>query len=145
MRGARQRGSVRRLLHHGSYADLRSELEPTMNRHLTPINGNGGARRRRPARPLPLYALLPEPRTAAAMEDAAAAEELIADLLALVDAGLVTPVEDAWGDLRYAPADGDDAGEVDATERERSDRPCGETERERSDRPRGDPGGSPAA
>ena len=108
-----------------------------MNRHLTPINGNGGARRRRPARPLPFYALLPEPRTAAAMEDAAAAEELLADLLALVDAGLVTPVEDAWGDVRYAPADGEDEN---AAERDWPDPPCGEF-----DRPRGDPGGPPAA
>ena len=103
-----------------------------MNRHLTPINGNGGARRRRPARPLPFYALLPEPRTAAAMEDAGAAEELLADLLALVDAGLVTPVEDAWGDVRYAPADGEDEDED-------------TTERDGNDRPRGDSGGPPAA
>ena len=107
-----------------------------MNRHLTPINGNGGARRRRPARPLPFYALPPEPRTAAAMEDAAAAEELLADLLALVDAGLVTPVEDAWGDVRYAPADGEDEDE-DATERDSS--------RGGNDQPRGDPGRPPAA
>src|ERR1700750_3226074 len=69
------RGSVRRLLHHAFYADPRSELEPMMNRHLTPINGNGGARRRRPPRPLPLYALLPEPRPAAARGAAAAARE----------------------------------------------------------------------
>jgi hypothetical protein len=102
-----------------------------MNRHLTPINGNGGARRRRPPRPLPLYALLPEPRTAAAMEDAAAAEELLADLLALVDAGLVTPVEDPWGDVRYAPAESDDD--------EDEPGPGGAV------RPRGDPGGPPAA
>jgi len=108
-----------------------------MNRHLTPINGNGGARRRRPARPLPLYASLPEPRTAAAMEDAAAAEELLADLLALVDAGLVTPVEDAWGDVRYAPADGEDE---DATEHDSPAWP-----RREPDRPRGDPEGPPAA
>ena len=101
-----------------------------MNRHLTPINGNGGARRRRSPRPLPLYALLPEPRTAAAMEDAAAAEELLADLLALVDAGLVTPVEDPSGDVRYAPAAGDDDDEPE---------PGG------SVGPRGDPGGPPAA
>jgi hypothetical protein len=85
-----------------------------MNRHLTPVNGT--PRRRRAARPLPLYTTLPEVRTAEAMDDAQAAEHLIADLLALVDAGLVTPVEDAWGDIRYAPAgdehedgaDGDD-------------------------------------
>ena len=77
-----------------------------MNRHLTPINGS--SRRRRSARPLPLYTVVPEVRTAAAMADEAAAEQLIADLLALVDAGLVTPVEDAWGDVRYAPTEPDD-------------------------------------
>ena len=76
-----------------------------MNRHLTPVNG--APRRRRAARPLPLYTTLPDVRTAAAMEDEAAAERLIADPLALVDAGLVAPLEDAWGDVRYAPA-GDD-------------------------------------
>ena len=74
-----------------------------MNRHLTPINGT--PRRRRPARPLPLYTVVPDVRTSAAMADEAAAEELIADLLALVDAGLVTPVEDAWGDVRYTPTE----------------------------------------
>ena len=78
-----------------------------MNRHLTPVNGT--PRRRRAARPLPLYTTLPEVHTSAAMDDADAAEELIADLLALVDAGLVTPVEDSWGDIRYAPAMDDDA------------------------------------
>lgn len=115
-----------------------------MNRHLTPINGNGGARRRRPPRPLPFYALLPEPRTAAAMEDAAAAEELLADLLALVDAGLVAPFEDAWGDMRYAPAESDDE-DADTTERGWPDRPPAEWPRGEADRPRGDPGGPPAA
>ncbi len=51
------------------------------------------------------------------MDDAAAAEQLIADLLALVDAGLVAPVEDAWGDIRYAPAMDDDADEPPARTR----------------------------
>jgi hypothetical protein len=73
-----------------------------MNRHITPINGS--PRRRRAARPLPLYTTVPDVRTAAAMDDEAAAEQLIADLLALVDAGLVTPIE-ADGEVRYAPAD----------------------------------------
>ena len=77
-----------------------------MNSHLTPVNGT--PRRRRAARPLPLYTTLDDVRTSAAMDDAAAAEQLMADLLALVDAGLVAPVEDAWGDIRYAPAVGDD-------------------------------------
>jgi hypothetical protein len=76
-----------------------------MNRHLSPVNGS--PRRRRAARPLPLYATLPDVRTAAAMDDEAAAEQLIADLLALVDAGLVTPVEED-GEVRYAPADPED-------------------------------------
>jgi hypothetical protein len=82
-----------------------------MNRHLTPVNGT--PRRRRAARPLPLYTTVPEIRTAAAMDDTAAAEHLIADLLALVDAGLVAPVEDAWGDIRYAPAGDDDVPDGD--------------------------------
>lgn len=77
-----------------------------MNSHLTPVNGT--ARRRRAARPLPLYTTLDDVHTSAAMDDAAAAEQLIADLIALVDAGLVAPVEDAWGDIRYAPAVDDD-------------------------------------
>jgi len=77
-----------------------------MNRQLPPVNGT--PRRRRQARPLPLYTVVPEVRTAAAMADEAAAEQLIADLLALVDAGLVTPVADAWGDVRYTPTEEDD-------------------------------------
>ena len=82
-----------------------------MNRHLIPVNGT--PRRRRAARPLPLYTTLPEPHTPAAIDDSAAAEQLIADLLALVDAGLVAPAEDAWGDIRYAPAMDDDDGDDD--------------------------------
>ena len=83
-----------------------------MNRHLTPVNGT--SRRRRAARPLPLYTTLPDVRTAEAMDDMQAAEHLIADLLALVDAGLVAPVEDAWGDIRYAPTvDEDDLSDAD--------------------------------
>jgi hypothetical protein len=76
-----------------------------MNRHLTPLNGT--PRRRRAARPLELYATLPEERTAAAMDDAAAAQQLIDDLVALVDAGLIAPVEDD-GVIRYAPVDDDE-------------------------------------
>jgi hypothetical protein len=77
-----------------------------MNRHLSHVNGS--PRRRRPPRPLPLYATVPDARTAAAMDDEAAAEQLIADLMALVDAGLVAPVEDD-GEIRYAPVDPEDA------------------------------------
>jgi hypothetical protein len=78
-----------------------------MNRHLTPLNGT--PRRRRPARALELYATLPEDRTAAAMDDAAAAQQLVDDLVALVDAGLIVPVEGADdGVIRYAPVDPDE-------------------------------------
>jgi hypothetical protein len=76
-----------------------------MNRHLTPLNGS--PRRRLPSQPIELYARLPDDRTAAAMADAEAAEQLVADLLALVDAGLVVPIED-HGEIRYAPADDED-------------------------------------
>jgi len=73
-----------------------------MNRHLNPLNGS--SRRRMLPRPLELYGPLPDDRTAAAMEDAAAAERLVEDLIALVDAGLVVPFEDE-GEIRYAPVD----------------------------------------
>ena len=79
-----------------------------MNRHLTPLNGS--PRRRRPPRPLELYATLPDERTAAAMADAAAAEQLVEDLIALVDAGLVVPIEDDGRDpLRAVDDDERDA------------------------------------
>ena len=78
-----------------------------MNRHVTPLNGT--PRRRRAARPLELYATLPEERTAAAMDDAAAAQQLIDDLVALVDAGLIEPIDDDDdGAVRYAPVDPDE-------------------------------------
>ncbi|MFL5836189.1 MAG: hypothetical protein ACJ76K_06330 [Solirubrobacteraceae bacterium] len=76
-----------------------------MNRNLTPLNGT--TRRRRPPRALGLYTTLPDDRTAAAMADAEAAEQLVADLIALVDAGLVAPIEDD-GEIRYAPVDDDE-------------------------------------
>jgi hypothetical protein len=60
--------------------------------------------RRRAPRPLNFFEPPAEERTAAAMDDAAQAERLIADLLALVDAGLVTPVGGIDG-VRYAPTD----------------------------------------
>jgi hypothetical protein len=40
------------------------------------------------------------------MDDRQAAEELLADLLALVEAGLIKPV-DEHGAVRYAPTDPD--------------------------------------
>jgi hypothetical protein len=76
--------------------------------HRTRIPNTSTARRgpRRLRRALPLLAAVPDVRTAEALNDRAAAEELIDDLLALVDAGLVEPF---WGQgaIRYAPADPD--------------------------------------
>jgi hypothetical protein len=63
--------------------------------------------RRRAARPLPLLGVVPDERTAEAMDDERAAEELIADLLALQEAGLIAFVQ-ADDALRYAPTDPDD-------------------------------------
>jgi hypothetical protein len=63
--------------------------------------------RQRAPRPLNLFEPPAEQRTAAAMDDGAQAEWLIADLLALIDAGLVTPVDGSDG-VRYAPADHSD-------------------------------------
>jgi hypothetical protein len=84
-----------------------------MNRHLTPLNGS--SRRRLPSHGIELYGTLPDHRTAAAMADADAAEQLVADLLALVDAGLVVPTEDDHGEIRYAPVeDVEDDDERDA-------------------------------
>jgi hypothetical protein len=60
--------------------------------------------RRRPARPLDLLAVVPEDRTAAAMDDAAEAQDLIDDLVALIEAGLIVPTDD-HGQTRYAPTD----------------------------------------
>jgi hypothetical protein len=76
-----------------------------MNSHTTPLNGNG---HRRPlGRPLALYTTPPDERTAAAMDDEAAARRLVDDLLALVEAGLIVPIDDGE-EIRYAPADDDD-------------------------------------
>lgn len=49
-------------------------------------------RRRRAARPLDLVALVPEDVTAAAMDDEEQARELLDDLVALIEAGLVEPI-----------------------------------------------------
>src|SRR3954449_13146217 len=96
-----------------------------MNSHPTPLNGNG--HRRRLGRPLALYTTPPDERTAAAMDDeaaarrlgddppppleagrlVAAARRLVDDLLALVEAGLIVPIDDG-DEIRYAPADDDD-------------------------------------
>ncbi len=59
-------------------------------------------KRRRTSRPLTLLGTVPDELTAEAMDDEHAAEQLIADLLALEDAGLIETVE-LEGALRYAP------------------------------------------
>jgi hypothetical protein len=64
-------------------------------------------KRHRAARPLPLLGTVPDERTAEAMDDEHAAEQLIADLLALEDAGLIESIE-LQGALRYAPTAPDD-------------------------------------
>jgi hypothetical protein len=76
-----------------------------MKHTITPISSSDAVpRRRRASRSLDLFATVPDGRTAAAMDDAEEAERLIEDLLALVDAGLVEPVEHD-GEIRYAPAE----------------------------------------
>ena len=74
-----------------------------MNRtahHLA--HSDGRFRRRRPGQPLGVLDLLSERETAAAMDDAAKAEQLMDDLVALIDSGLIEPIE-ADGHTRYAP------------------------------------------
>jgi hypothetical protein len=78
-----------------------------MTHHATPINRSAPASRRPPQRPLDLLGLVPEDRTAGAMDDQQEAAELVADLLALVDAGLIAPVHE-HGAVRYAPTNPDD-------------------------------------
>jgi hypothetical protein len=65
------------------------------------------AHRRRASRSLDLLATVPDDRSAAAMDDAAEAERLLDDLMALVDAGLLAPVEDG-AEIRYAIAEPED-------------------------------------
>ncbi len=59
-------------------------------------------RRRRPARRLDPFGVLPTDRRAAAMDALAEAQELFDDLVALLDAGLVEAVVDGET-VRYAP------------------------------------------
>lgn len=66
-------------------------------------HSDGRYRRRRPGHPLGVLDLLSERQTAAAMDDAAAAEQLMDDLVALIDSGLIEPIE-VDGHTRYAPA-----------------------------------------
>lgn len=49
---------------------------------------------------------MPNAPTATAMDDAEQAEQLVADLLALVDCGLVTPLRDLGGQARYSITEG---------------------------------------
>jgi hypothetical protein len=78
-----------------------------MPRRITNSNRSAARpKRHRAPRPLPLLGAVPDERTAEAMDDERAAEELIADLLALEEAGLIAPVQ-LGGALRYAPLDPD--------------------------------------
>jgi hypothetical protein len=61
------------------------------------------ARRRRPNRQLGIFDVLSERETAAAMDDAAAAEQLMDDLVALIELGLVVSIE-VDGETRFAAA-----------------------------------------
>lgn len=76
-------------------------MNRTAPRHADPL---AGPPRRRPprstVRELDLFGAVPEQRSAAAMDDAAEAQRLIDDLLALVDCGLVEVVAEA-GQVRY--------------------------------------------
>jgi len=53
------------------------------------------------------FGVLSERQTAAAMDDAEEAQQLMDDLVALMEAGLVTAV-DVGGEVRYAAFDPDD-------------------------------------
>lgn len=78
-----------------------------MTHHISTAIDLTTSRYRRRSRPLPPLACVPDERTAEAMDDERAAEELMNDLVTLVEAGLIAPVEydDA---IRYAPADAED-------------------------------------
>ena len=81
--------------------------------HRTAIRPPASYARPRPraaAGDFDLFGPPPDERTAAAMDDAAEAQRLMDDLVALIDAGLVAPLE-LDGKTRYAPADPTRAGE----------------------------------
>jgi hypothetical protein len=59
--------------------------------------------RRRPNRQLGIFDVLSERQTAAAMDDAAAAEQLMDDLVSLIELGLVVSIE-IDGETRFAAA-----------------------------------------
>ncbi len=78
-----------------------------MTTHRTHVTHSSVARRRRRPNPgLELFAPPPNARTAAPMDDVEQAEQLVADLLALVDFGVVTPLSDPGGRARYAITEG---------------------------------------
>jgi hypothetical protein len=90
------------------YADLRSDTGVSM-KHPRPHSACPPVRprRRRPSRPLDLFSVLSERESAAAMDDADEARQLMDDLVALIEAGLVTPLE-VDGETRYAAGAPDD-------------------------------------
>ena len=75
-------------------------MKPT--RHHSP-HQPARARRRPPSPQLGIFDVLSERRTAAAMDDEAAAEQLMDDLVALIEAGLVVSIE-VDGETRFAAA-----------------------------------------
>jgi hypothetical protein len=78
-----------------------------MTHHITTaVQPTTSRRRRRVPRPLTSLACLPDDRTAEAMDDEHAAQALIDDLLALVEAGLIAPVE-YRDSVHYAVVDPD--------------------------------------
>jgi hypothetical protein len=87
----------------GSLSIVRNGATMT-RRQTSPIPGPGGQRRRRTPRPLDLVGAEPP------SEERDAAAELVADLLALVDAGLLEPLAQER-EIRYWPRapGGDDA------------------------------------
>jgi len=68
---------------------------------------DGLDRRHRRPRPMDLFGVLSERQTAAAMDDAEEAQQLMDDLVALMEAGLVAAVDDG-GAVRYAAVEPDD-------------------------------------
>jgi len=72
-----------------------------------PSSTDGLDRRHRRPRPMDLFGVLSERQTAAAMDDAEEAQQLMDDLVALMEAGLVAAIDDG-DDVRYAVLDPDD-------------------------------------
>jgi hypothetical protein len=84
------------------YEDLRSHPGALMKRTSPhPARTPGGPRPRRPSPALGLFDIVPEHKPAPAPDDGA--ERLMNDLVELIDAGLVVPV-DIDGETHYAAA-----------------------------------------